>query len=100
MQVLHEIADSKDTILHIVSELYTQCIRKHGNKYLVLEGDAKTYDTMQDVKWEYGKDLAWLVPHPGDWHMLKNFQICLMKPFYEAGLKELAEASSYHSKLH
>ena len=98
VQVLDEIADSKDTILHIVSELYAHYICKHGNKYLVLEGDAKTYDTMQDVKREYAKDQAWLVPYPWDWHLLKNFQICLMKPFYEAGLKELAEASSYPSQ--
>ena len=52
------------------------------NIFLVLEGDAKTYDTIQAVKHEYGSDLNWLVPYPGDWHLLKNYQICIMKPFF------------------
>ena len=61
----------------------------------MLEGDAKTYDTTQVVKFEYGSDLNWLVPYPGDWHLLKNYQIYLMKPLFEAGLKDLAMASGY-----
>ena len=65
------------------------------NKFVVLEGDAKTYDTIQAVKFEYGVELSWLIPYPGDWHILKNYQICLMKPFFEAGLKDLAIASGY-----
>ena len=41
IQVLDEVADSKDTILHVISELHAECICKHNHKYLVLEGDAK-----------------------------------------------------------
>lgn len=62
--MLDEIADSKDTILHVISELHAEYICKHNHKYLVLEGDAKTYQTMQDIKYEYGEDLLWLVPYP------------------------------------
>ena len=29
----------------------------HGKQFLMLEGDAKTYDTIQEVKFEYGSDL-------------------------------------------
>ena len=93
--VLDEVADEKDTILHVINNLYVEYVCKHGKQFLVLEGDAKTYNTIQAVKFEYGSDLNWLVPYPGDWHLLKNCQICLMKPFFEAGLKDLATASGY-----
>jgi len=49
------------------------------------------------LKFEYGEELKWLLPYPGDWHMLKNFQIAcaLMKPYFDAGLKSLAQAAGY-----
>ncbi len=95
IKVMDEIADSKDTVLNIVGELHAEYIIKHNHKYLVLEGDAKTYNVIQAIKHEYGEDLSWLIPYPGDWHLLKNYQCCIMKPFFEAGLKDLANFSSY-----
>lgn len=93
------MSDSKDTILHVISELYTRYMIEHDHKFLVLEGDAKIYDIIQDLKFEYGSDLDWLVPFPGDWHFLKNYKLCIMKPFFEAGLKDvLAIASGYPSQ--
>ena len=89
--VLDEVADEKDTILHVINNLYVEYVCKHGKQFLVLEGDAKTYmyDTIQAVKFEYGSDLNWLVLYLGDWHLLKNYQICLVKPYFEGGLKAL-----------
>ncbi len=69
VQVLDEVADTKYTILHVISELHAEYISKHDHKYLVLEGDAITYDIIQSIKHEYGPDLGWLVPFPGDWHL-------------------------------
>ena len=40
--VLDEIADENDTILHVINNLYVEYVCKHGKRYLVLEGDAKT----------------------------------------------------------
>lgn len=82
--LLDEIADNKGTI---ISDLH---MVMHNHAFLVLEGDAKMYDVIQDIKHEYGSDLDWLVPFPGDWHFLKNYQLCLMKPLFDAGLRDLA----------
>ena len=79
--VLDEVADTKDTVLHIISDLHTEYICRHEKSFVVIEGDAKVYDIIQSVKREYGSDLDWVIPFPGDWHLLKNYQICLMKPF-------------------
>ena len=64
-------------------------------KHLLVAGDAKVYDVLQFLKFEYGVEYSWLIPMLGDWHLLKNYQIALMKPYFEAGLKELAQVSGY-----
>ena len=47
------------------------------------------------LKFEYGLEYSWLLPMLGDWHLLKNYQIAVMKPYFDAGLKELAQVSGY-----
>ena len=88
VNVLDERADDKNTVLNV----------KEGKRFLVL-GDAKTYEIIQNIKEEYGKDLNWLYAYPGDWHLLKNYQNCLMKPFFETGLKELANHVGYPASI-
>ena len=95
IDVLDEVADKKETVLHVIGNLYNEYICKHTKQFLLLEGDAKVYDVMQAVKFEYGADLDWLIPYPGDWHLVKNYQICLMKPFFDAGLRDLATLNGY-----
>ena len=36
-----------------------------------------------------------MLPFPGDWHLLKNYQHALMKAYFDAGLKQLAQAAGY-----
>ena len=53
------------------------------------------YELLKAIKHEYGNEFKWLILYPGDWHILKNYQIALMKPYFEAGLKHLAKAAGY-----
>lgn len=50
---------------------------------------------LQSLKYEYGEELDWTLPFPGDWHLLKTFQIALMKPYFDMDLKEMAYVSGY-----
>ena len=79
----------------LLHDLHTQYIDKQGRQYLVVTGDAKVYELLQSLKFEYGQDLHWLLPFPGDFHLLMNYQSALMKPYFDAGLKSLAEAAGY-----
>lgn len=77
VNVLDEKADDKDTVLNVINQLYNEHVRKQGKNFLVLEGDAKTYEIIQNIKEEYGKDLNWLYAYPGDWHLLKIIRTVL-----------------------
>ena len=81
--------------MQILLDLHKRFITGQNKKWLVVVGDAKVYDVLQSLKHEYGDDLQWLFVYPGDWHLLKNYQLSLMKPYFDAGLKDLARASGY-----
>ena len=80
---------NKESLLNVINELHTEFILSKRKKYILLEGDQLTYERVQSVKKEYGNDLEWLLPFPGDWHVLKNYQEVL------AGLRDLAKCSGY-----
>ncbi len=95
LEVMDAVADNKDTIIQMLHDLHQEFICDRSMQWLVVEGDAKVYDILQALKFEYGDEMKWLIPYPGDWHMLKNFQPALMKAYYDAGLKSLAKAAGY-----
>ena len=70
LNVFNQKADNKQTLLAIVNSLYEEFIVKEGQKWVMVEGDAKTYDI--------------------------NYQEVL---YFDAGLKELAKASGYNPNL-
>ena len=86
------VADTKDTMMDMLHELQ-EFIVEQKHQWLILEGDGKIYEILQSLKFEYGEELKWVIPFRGDWHMLKNYQIALIKPYFDAGLKSLAEAA-------
>ena len=94
LKVMDAIADSKDTLMSLLHELHQQYIVEQNREWLLVEGDAKVY-VLESIKNEYGDAMSWLYPYPGVWHLLKNYQCALMKPYFDAGLKTLAHKTGY-----
>jgi len=93
--ILNQKCDTKDTIRNIVNQLYTEFIVTKKKQWIILEGDQLTYSLIASVKSDYGNDLSWLIPVPGDWHVLKNFQEVIQKAYFDGGLIDLARACGY-----
>ena len=72
--VLDAIADKKETVLLVLDKLRKQIVEAHQKEWLVVAGDAKLYDVLKTIKYEYGDEFTWLICYPGDWHMLANYQ--------------------------
>ena len=77
LRVIDAVAVNKDTLMSLLHDLYQQYIVEQRLDHLVVEGDAKLYEISQSLKHEYGNELSWIIPFPGDWHTLKN----LLKPY-------------------
>lgn len=75
--VLSEKEDSKVTILHIIGKIHQIFVSELNQKWVIAVGDAKIYDILQDLRTEYGDNLKWLIPFPGDWHVLFNYHKAL-----------------------
>ena len=88
-------ADSKETVLRVLKYLHTTFILNLGFRWLIVVGDAKTYDILQSLRRQYGSQMQWLLPFPGDWHILHNYQKVLLKIYGEAGLLQLARVGGH-----
>jgi hypothetical protein len=98
LDILSEISDSKETILKVLDKLHEMFIQAQSNEYVILAADAKLYDILQKLRKEYGNCLQWLIPFPGDWHVLVNYQKTLMKVYWDAGLLQMAQASGHRAE--
>ena len=64
---------------------------------MIVVGDAKLSLLVAIIR-EYGEELNWLLPYPGDWHILLNYQKVLMKPYIDAGLLSLAKVGGHRGE--
>ena len=94
LSVLDAKADSKDTIMQVLQDANKQYIKGLKKQHVIMEGDAKVYELIQSLKHEYPEEFHWVLPYPGDWHLLRNFQRVLMKAYCDAGLREMAQEST------
>ena len=95
MELVDENPDSADTMRCVSDLLLHTAVSKYQDDYVVLVGDGKTYQHLMQIKQTYGSLLTKLLIFPGDWHILKNLQPVLLKIYYHAGLKELAQVSGF-----
>jgi hypothetical protein len=56
---------------------------------LLVVGDGKTFDYLIKIKDENPDDYKWMHPYLGEFHVLKNYSIALMKLYGPAGLYDL-----------
>lgn len=56
--------------LVVINDLYTEFIVTKKQTMVLLEGDQATYERLQSLKAEYGSDLSWCIPFPGNWHQV------------------------------
>ena len=93
--IIPESADNVDSLKAIVDNLRELYGVGTHTSWLPVVGDQKVFASLQKLKRQYGEDLDWLIPMLGDWHVLKNFQPVLMKLYYHAGLRELAQEAGH-----
>ena len=89
--VLNEHADNIEAVLHTLEKLQDQMEVGTRRKHLIVVGDAKTYVHLCKIKQDYAREMEWMQPFPGDWHILKNLQPVIMKIYWHAGLQDLAK---------
>ena len=70
IEVLDETADSKATVLKTLNILHKKFQIGIKLQYQVVVGDRKSYDYLIKLKSEYRGSLSWVLPYPGDWHIL------------------------------
>ena len=55
--------------MELLHDLRQQFIEGLKREWLVVEGDGKFYEILKSLQFEYGEELNWVIPYPGDWHM-------------------------------
>ena len=98
MHISSERTDSKITLITVLSQMYETFVIEQNQKWLIVVGDAKTYDIVRSIRSEYGEQMKWVIPWLGDWHMLLNYQKVIMKAYADAGLVTLGEAAQHRSE--
>ncbi|CAG2237374.1 unnamed protein product [Mytilus edulis] len=89
--VIDAPCDNIETIRHTLEKIHETLGSNLNCSHVITVGDANTYDLFCKLKIEYADELSWVLPFPGDWHILKNTQPVLLKAYFDAGLKDIAK---------
>ena len=91
IKIYNEKADCISTMTKVLLDLYSTFGVSAKVNHVVVVGDLKTFEYLMKIKAQYKRNSDWMVPWPGDLHILKNYQEVIMKVLWEAGLKEVAK---------
>ena len=98
MELINENPDSDETMCIVAEDLLEKFnTKEQDDGWVIIVGDGKTYQHLLHIKQQYGTALEKLIIFPGDWHILKNYQPILMRVYYHAGLRELAQSYGFWS---
>lgn len=98
LSIVDKCADTNEAMEEVLSKLHDELDIGVRVMHLVLVGDQKTYTRLWELKHTYGTDLDWVIPFIGDWHLLSNFQSVLIKVYFDAGLRDLAENAGFRGE--
>ena len=98
VKIVSERSDSKPTLFGVTGRLQLIFIHDLNQKFVIVVGDAGTYNLFQDVCFKYKSQLKCLMPFPGDWHVVFNYHRVLVKPYADAGLASLGKASGHRAE--
>ena len=65
VEIVSEKADSKPTLLSVLDQLQQVLVQQLKHKFVLVVGDAKTYNLLRAIRYEYKAHLPWLLPFPG-----------------------------------
>ena len=51
-------------MMGLLYSLRSTFIEQRKMQWLVSEGDAKLYEILKSLSYEYGEELVWLIPYP------------------------------------
>lgn len=97
MELVDENPDCEETMALVAEDLLDKFETQINGGWVMLVGDGKTYQHLRKIKRQYGNSLEKLLIFPGDWHTLKTYQETIMKAYYSAGLREIAQECGFHS---
>ena len=89
MDLTTENPDGKNAVKSLLDKVHKDLQIGIKLKYVIVEGDGLLFHHYYKLKEENPTYYSWLLPYPGDWHILKNYTSCLFKIYGPAGLKEL-----------
>ncbi len=97
--ILSEVADAKPIYAskcpwQVAQDVY----RRAWAEVAASCGGCQVLVLLQDIKSEHGSHIKWLLPFPGDWHILLTISQPSLNLYADAGLSKLAEVSGHRSE--